>query len=1049
MNCEQARALLSSLLDGEAAPAQEADVRRHLDGCAECRAYHDRLKRAHERLGAAAERLAPPLDDAHARRLALGAVAASRRRGGLRRTLVVFGALAACALLAVGVIALDVNTRRAQPQEVQILGSPEVVAGATSRIRVQVRDGRTGAPIRGASIHVTLKVDPFEAAKKLIELGGFSDERGDAVVDFDTPEGAEHVSMEVTVQSDAGKDRLDQRLKVRRPAKIALTSDKPLYQPDQEVHLRALAMNTFTMRPIAGRDLTVTVEDPNGNKVFRQTRKTSDFGIVGVDFTLADEVTFGRYKAVARVGEIESELAFEVKKYRRPQFDVGLTLHRRFLRPGEHATGTLEARYFHGKPVRGRVVVAGATWVADRFEECCRATGETSEDGRFDFDLVLPPKLFGTELERGDAVLRIEGIVTDSAGHTETEAVAVTVSKDQLKILVVPDGGFARGVENRVFVVVSRPDGTPAPATLAFPQGRFETDEAGIALVPIGDLDFEYLIEARARDGARGEARFNAREVTPDARAFALRIEKPVIRAGSPLVAEAVCAFQEGTIYVDLVREGHTVLTRAVEVKGGRAAVTVDLPPEAKGTVEVHATRLLATGHWERDTRLILVEPPEGLRIKVTPSKPEWRPDEKMEVTVEVTDARGEPIGPSALTIAVVDPAVLALHEARPGLERVYLAIEEDLLKPRTQLKPMGAAEMFGNESAARPYVCGRGRAVNPVLTFVSFAGKQEFFDDSARRFNDWLAGAAAFVIAVVVLLGLMALIALGIRTATRSVGPGPAFGCAALFALGVIVLAAPLLLGTAMRAGKAVTAPDAATAERRPGATGAPSTAAAGGPRIRHFFPETLYWNAELVTDERGRAPLTLPAADTITRWKATFSAVSRDGRLGAHTADLKVFQDFFVDIDLPLVLTQGDVVSIPVAVYNYLKEPQAVTLELDAPDAFEVRDERTKRISVGAGEVKSASFRLRAAKFGTWPLTVFARGTLQDAVRREIEILPDGKETLITASDRIAGRRAFTVRVPEEAVDGASAMWVRLYPSSFSEAVTGLEGLVRLPHG
>ena len=41
--------------------------------------------------------------------------------------------------------------------------------------------------------------------------------------------------------------------------------------------------------------------------------------------------------------------------------------------------------------------------------------------------------------------------------------------------------------------------------------------------------------------------------------------------------------------------------------------------------------------------------------------------------------------------------------------------------------------------------------------------------------------------------------------------------------------------------------------------------------------------------------------------------------GALGSGTSSLKVFQDFFVDLDLPVTLTQGDRVSIPVAVYNY----------------------------------------------------------------------------------------------------------------------------------
>ena len=49
-------------------------------------------------------------------------------------------------------------------------------------------------------------------------------------------------------------------------------------------------------------------------------------------------------------------------------------------------------------------------------------------------------------------------------------------------------------------------------------------------------------------------------------------------------------------------------------------------------------------------------------------------------------------------------------------------------------------------------------------------------------------------------------------------------------------------------------------------------------------------------------------------------------------------VFQDFFVDIDFPVALTQNDVVAVPIAVYNYLKEDQTVSLKVSREDWFEL---------------------------------------------------------------------------------------------------------------
>ena len=73
---------------------------------------------------------------------------------------------------------------------------------------------------------------------------------------------------------------------------------------------------------------------------------------------------------------------------------------------------------------------------------------------------------------------------------------------------------------------------------------------------------------------------------------------------------------------------------------------------------------------------------------------------------------------------------------------------------------------------------------------------------------------------------------------------------------------------------------------------------------------------------------------ADSITTWKLSANAVSASGQLGAASHDLKVFQPFFIDVDLPVAFTRNDHVSVPVVVYNYLEESQKVTVSVREED-------------------------------------------------------------------------------------------------------------------
>src|SRR5439155_500507 len=115
--------------------------------------------------------------------------------------------------------------------------------------------------------------------------------------------------------------------------------------------------------------------------------------------------------------------------------------------------------------------------------------------------------------------------------------------------------------------------------------------------------------------------------------------------------------------------------------------------------------------------------------------------------------------------------------------------------------------------------------------------------------------------------------------------------------------------------------------------------------------------------------------------------------------TSSLKVFQDFFVDLDLPVVLTQGDRVSIPVAVYNYSGAPGKVSLQLQTDEWFSLVDDMAeKSVTVDSARVGGSQFTLEAKRIGKFKLTLSARmkgeSDRADIVVREIEVVPNGRE-------------------------------------------------------
>ena len=235
--------------------------------------------------------------------------------------------------------------------------------------------------------------------------------------------------------------------------------------------------------------------------------------------------------------------------------------------------------------------------------------------------------------------------------------------------------------------------------------------------------------------------------------------------------------------------------------------------------------------------------------------------------------------------------------------------------------------------------------------------------------------------------------------------------------------------------------------------ASGAVSGGPAQGPqppRLRQFFPETLYWMPELETDDQGRVQVDVPIADSITTWRVSVVASDRDGNLGSAELGLRVFQDFFVEPDLPRFLTVGDEIDVPVSIFNYLDEAQTIQLDVAAGDWFEFAGEPQTSFAIGANEVAAAYIPIRVTEFGSHELQITAKGNkMSDAVVKPVDVLPDGQQTFAVQNGKLLPDQEFAVDVPADAVPGTGRLTVKIYPGIVSQVVEGLEGLLHEPYG
>ncbi len=314
----------------------------------------------------------------------------------------ILGALA-LSLLAPALVGSTTQDKKAT-HDLVIEAPAALTPGTQAAIRISVYSS-TGLfefkPAANAPVKLVL-IDGKGLAKEL--FAGKTDARGAVAATFAVPNVEEgEYALEITSESEAGKDVRTQKIKVARGHRIMLTSDKPLYQPGQLVHLRSLCLEALTLKPIPGSEILFEIEDAKSNKVFKQRGRTSEFGVASVDFQLADEVNMGSWKITASIGESKAEKSIEVKKYVLPKFKVGVTTEKKFYRPLETVKGSIEARYFFGKPVEnGEVRVTASTFDV-----------QMREFAKLDLD----PEVWITHLKPGDSELTMREIEAGARRH--------------------------------------------------------------------------------------------------------------------------------------------------------------------------------------------------------------------------------------------------------------------------------------------------------------------------------------------------------------------------------------------------------------------------------------------------------------------------------------------------------------------------------------------------------------------------------------------------------------------------------------------------------
>jgi hypothetical protein len=623
--------------------------------------------------------------------------------------------------------------------ELRFLGLDAIGMGRTYVARVWAMRPDSDKPVPGVSLTASFG-DEDDDTPKGLKSQARTNSRGEALLTFHLPKipGAsedERVDLEIRGTRGNFRNSLAATLRYWRRAAVLLSTDKPLYQPDQTLHMRALVLDD-QRHAWAKHPLRFVVHDPDEAVIFSTDAETSRFGIASADWTIPSSQKLGSYRVSADITgdadgrELQGNQLIRISRYELPTFTVNVVANQPFYLPGQNADLSVSANYMFGKPVlRGHVrIVREARREWNYREQKWEAEEGQAQEGELDakneFRATLNLSKDHSDLEdtgwKRFEDLRYAAYVTDaSSKRTQERHFDVRISRDAIHLYVLNIGGaLPIGLRPVFYLSSSFADGTPAaadvlvnlytqdpsdttslkPPAQPFATAHVRTNRYGIGRVRFSeplrkeedrdkDKDVERIyaaLEAKTLDGRTGH-HLESYSLQEDP---ALRItpEKAILKPDDRIEAELESSVPQPRVRVEVVQTDTQTILASQEVNLSHGSTHVTFLPNKQyiGTIALAVYPLnIETESYSMYSRMaaasVLFPKPTNLRLDVKPAKSTYRPGEAATVNLDVRDSEGEP-AEGALGLLVYDQALEELARTEASLfTRGYESIDPRL----------------------------------------------------------------------------------------------------------------------------------------------------------------------------------------------------------------------------------------------------------------------------------------------------------------------------------------------------------------------------------
>ena len=930
-----------------------------------------------------------------------------------------------------------------------------ILADAPGSAFVMLTDGR-GGPLPNEPVSIEIWKDDQKVWSETAKTDG----GGIATPTF---QGMDFVGP-VEVRVSGAGEVLTRRVNIDTTTRIFLQMDKPIYQPGQTVHIRTLAFSG-TSPQVSTQNVTLEVSTPTGDRIFRKTLAPNEYGIAAYDYQLGTRLPLGLYKVKATVGKETVEKSFGVQRYVLPRFMIQFNGMRGWYEFGGTVTGTICVDYVFGERVQGSLTLVARIY-ADRQYDIDTIT-QVLVNGCMSF--VLSNTYVSTPDVGG--FLELNATATDTAGHSEQKSREVPMTNTPILITALADTNVP-GATSTYYVIARWADGTPvADASVTYyaaTSDHTQTDSRGVATISFLYED-QTSLSVTVMKGNYSSTLKTGLSPEPGVKVIA---DKTHYEVGETAHFQVYFSGESSTnwVYYEIVARDFVITTNRLTLQGNSATFGLQIDQSLVPLAELRVYKTLSDLTVSRDSVVFSVGTMSNLQVDISSDRPQYRPGEDVTLDFAVSESSA-PVA-AALGVSIVDMAVYEVDERFRGLEDAFKG-EEGAVSYETQVVEYVYGERSLPPDAGAPLVVSpQSKMTNQMQSSLPDRRQEAIDAENTAIGYFWSA------LLLIGLVGYLGVVIAGLRSkkyaamAVVLTVAVPSIAAVSYFAQHNYNAFSTSLGGPELQSGGVGAALPPVALEGGGGPTGGgdfqrwqcPACGGAqdqngqqGGSiappaRVRTFFPETWYWNPSLILGPDGHGSLTLPAPDSITTWAVDAVASTKDAKFGTGSAQVKVFQDFFVEPDMPVAAVKNDTFDLSVSVFNYLNATQDVTVQLQSEPWFVINGQSQQTLTIQPGNVAGTYFTITATEIGDHDLTVLAGNLLiSDAVTRVMRVDPRGSPVDETYSGRLSNGESGTVTLSLRGnrIPGSESALVRVQPSMTAVVLDGAENYVQYVSG